>query len=74
MAMNPARCTPLRRVREARGLRLEDLASASSVSVRTVSNAELGRHEPHPASKKLIAQALEMDPRDLWPPDGREAA
>jgi transcriptional regulator with XRE-family HTH domain len=66
-------CTPLRRAREARRLTVKDVASASGISARTVSNAELARHEPHPSSKKLIAQALEMDPRDLWPPDDEAA-
>jgi transcriptional regulator with XRE-family HTH domain len=61
--------TPLRRAREARGLKLADVASASGVCVRTVSNAELGRHQPHRSSKKLLALALEADPGDLWPSD-----
>jgi transcriptional regulator with XRE-family HTH domain len=38
--------TPLRRVREARGLRLEDLASASGVAIRTVFDAERGPRPP----------------------------
>jgi transcriptional regulator with XRE-family HTH domain len=65
--------TPLRRAREARGLRLEDLARASGVSIRTVFDAEHGRGHPHASSKKLIAQALELDPLELWPPDGEAA-
>jgi lambda repressor-like predicted transcriptional regulator len=65
--------TPLRRARKARGLRLRDVADASGLTIRTVRNAELARHEPHPSSKTVIAQALEMDPRELWPP-GSEAA
>jgi transcriptional regulator with XRE-family HTH domain len=59
--------TPLRRIREARGLRLEDVASAAGVSYRTVFDAERGHHTPRPGSKKLIAQALELDPLELWP-------
>jgi lambda repressor-like predicted transcriptional regulator len=34
-----------------------------------VSNAERGCHEPHRSSKKLIAQALELYPGELWPTD-----
>jgi transcriptional regulator with XRE-family HTH domain len=59
--------TPLRRVREARGLSLEDVASAAGVSVRTVSDAELRRARPRRSTKAVIAQALELDPRELWP-------
>ena len=62
-------CTPLRRAREARGLRLEDLASAAGVSIRTVFDAERGRHEPRRSSKAVIARALELDVAALWPPD-----
>jgi transcriptional regulator with XRE-family HTH domain len=65
--------TPLRRVREARGLRLEDLAAASGVSIRALFDAERGRGRPHASSKKLIAQALELDPGDLWPYEGEAA-
>jgi transcriptional regulator with XRE-family HTH domain len=73
MATKTTADTPLRRVREARGLRLEDVASASGVSIRTVFDAERGRGRPHPSSKKLIAQALEVDPSDLWPLDDEAA-
>jgi transcriptional regulator with XRE-family HTH domain len=73
MATHTDRRTPLRRAREARGLTRKALAGASAVSLRTVTNAELARHEPHPASKAQLAQALEMDPRELWPPNGEAA-
>ncbi len=66
--------TPLHRAREARGLRLKQVADGSGLTIRTVSNAEHGRHEPHSSSKTVLAQALEMDPGELWPPGGREAA
>jgi lambda repressor-like predicted transcriptional regulator len=49
------------------------VASASGVSIRTVFDAERGRGRPHPSSKKLIAQALKVDPRDLWPLDDEAA-
>jgi transcriptional regulator with XRE-family HTH domain len=61
--------TPLRRAREDLGLRLEDVASLAGVSIRTVFDAERDRHEPHQSTKKLLAEAVAMNPRDLWPPE-----
>lgn len=67
MADADAPDTPLRRVRKERGLRLEDLASMSGVSQRTVFDAERERHKPHHSTRKLLAQALGMEERELWP-------
>jgi transcriptional regulator with XRE-family HTH domain len=72
MAAHP--CTPLRRARQARGLTMKDVATAAGVTARTVLNAEHGRHEPHPSSKTVLAQALGMEASDLWPRREREAA
>jgi hypothetical protein len=65
-------CTPLRRVREARGLRLEDVASAAGVSIRTVFDAERGRHEPRRASKAVARRHKHNSPHAAR--DGQAAA
>jgi transcriptional regulator with XRE-family HTH domain len=59
--------TPLRRARERLNLRLEDVASAAGVSIRTVFDAERGRHAPHRSTMKAIAEALALRPQELWP-------
>jgi transcriptional regulator with XRE-family HTH domain len=58
---------PLQRARQARGLSRQALADRAGVTDRTVLNAEHEHHAPHPATQIVLALALEMDRRELWP-------
>jgi transcriptional regulator with XRE-family HTH domain len=64
----------LRRARLEQGLTVEDLASRAGISGRTILSAELGEHHPYPASRRVIAMALGLAERTLWPPDDSEEA
>lgn len=48
----------LRLYRMARGMRQVDLAAAAGTTPETVSRAENGRHRPHRATARAIAEAL----------------
>lgn len=63
---------PVRRAREAKGLRLEDLAKLVGKSASMLSNVEhffLPKH----ATRVKIADALGTTPEALWPDEYPEA-
>ena len=61
----------LRQLREERALRQEDLAELAGVGKNTVNRIEKNRTEPHMTTVRKLAEALELDPRELvkHPPD-----
>lgn len=64
-ADEPAFGTELRRLRRAAGLTMEQLAEASGVSARTISNMERGRTlAPHRRTVVVLARALHLPARD----------
>lgn len=65
--------TPLRRMRRARTLSQQQLASLARVSQRTVSRAELGLTTLSPDLQELIATILGAPRQDLFPPSDPEA-
>jgi transcriptional regulator with XRE-family HTH domain len=57
--------TPLRVLRETKGLSQDDLARASGVSKSAIVDLELGRRKPRPSTRRRLAQALEIKPEEL---------
>jgi transcriptional regulator with XRE-family HTH domain len=55
----------LRRLRERRALRQEDLAELAGVGKNTVNRIEKNRTEPHMTTVRKLADALEVDPAKL---------
>jgi transcriptional regulator with XRE-family HTH domain len=55
----------LRRLRESRALRQEDLAELAGVGKNTVNRIEKNRTEPHMTTIRKLADALGVDPREL---------
>jgi transcriptional regulator with XRE-family HTH domain len=55
----------LRRLRESRALRQEDLAELAGVGKNTINRIERNRTEPHMTTVRKLADALEVDPREL---------
>lgn len=46
----------------------EKLAKKSGVSLKTIQNIENGNHKPSGLTKYKIANALEVDPEDIFGP------
>ena len=55
----------VRELREARGLRQEDLEERSGVDSQTISNIEVGRQMPRTQTLMKLAKGLEVRPGDL---------
>ncbi len=55
----------LRELREARGLRQEDLEERSGVDSQTISNIEVGRQMPRTQTLMKLAKGLGVRPGDL---------
>lgn len=56
---------PLKDRRVELGLSLEALAKKSGVPKSTISRIELGKSEPSPATRKKLANALDIDPSEV---------
>lgn len=57
-------------VREAKGLRREDVASRAGITVQTVYTMETGRNQPRLDIAQRVARALGTTLDDLFPMDG----
>jgi transcriptional regulator with XRE-family HTH domain len=55
----------LRRLRERRALRQEDLAALAGVGKNTVNRIEKNHTEPHMTTVRKLAEALGVDPGEL---------
>jgi transcriptional regulator with XRE-family HTH domain len=55
----------LRRLSESRALRQEDLAELAGVGKNMVNRIEKNRTEPHMTTIRKLADAIEVDPREL---------
>ncbi len=55
----------LRKLREARALRQEDLAERAGVGKNTVNRIEKNRTEPHMTTVRKLAEALGVEPSEL---------
>jgi putative transcriptional regulator len=54
-------------VREARGLRREDVASMAGITVQTVYTMETGRNQPRLDIAQKVARALDSTLDELFP-------
>jgi transcriptional regulator with XRE-family HTH domain len=63
----------LRAWRTRRGWTLAVVSDLTGLTVSYLSLVELGKREPPPATKVLIAERLGCRVRDLWPPAERQA-
>jgi transcriptional regulator with XRE-family HTH domain len=64
----------LRQLRQAQGLTVEDLASRAGISSRTIYDVEGGYRQPHRATRRVLALALDCRPEDLAPEEVPAAA
>jgi transcriptional regulator with XRE-family HTH domain len=55
----------LRQLREERALRQEDLAALAGIGKNTVNRIEKNHTEPHMTTIRKLADALEVEPREL---------
>ena len=55
----------LRRLRERKALRQEDLAALAGVGKNTVNRIEKNRTEPHMTTVRKLAEALDVEPHEL---------
>lgn len=55
----------LKAVRESKFLSLSDLATKAGVSKTTIVQLEALRVEPHPRTVRKLAEALEVEPKEL---------
>jgi len=55
----------LRRLREQRALRQEDLAREAGIGKNTVNRLEKNYTEPHMTTIRKLAEALDVDPHEL---------
>jgi len=58
----------IREVREAKGIRKEELAAMSGLSFSLVSSVERGDHTPSLKNSRRLAEALGVSVDDLFPP------
>lgn len=63
------RSSPVKREREAQGLRLVDLADRAQMSISHISMIEHG-YVPAKATREKLAKALDAKPEELWPEVG----
>ena len=57
--------TPLREIREARGLSQDDLARLADVGRNTVGGLEAGRRKARPSTRRKLARALKVKPQEI---------
>ena len=55
----------LRELRERNALSQRDLARLAGIAVNTVLDAERGRRRPRPSTRRKLAKALNVPPRDI---------
>ncbi len=61
--------------RKRKGWTQSDLAEEAGLTLETVSNVEIGRHEPRPSTLRKLARALGVEVADLFlEPDSLKAA
>lgn len=63
----------LRALRERHALSQRALAERSGVDHKTVSAAETGRRAPQPRTLRALAEALDVEPEELWMTADEEA-
>lgn len=65
-AQGPRRImTTLRELRESNALSQRDLARLAGMSVNTILDLEKGRRRPRPSTRRKLAKALKVLPRDI---------
>ncbi len=57
--------TPLKELRETKGLSQDDLSRASTVSKSVIVDLELRRRKPRPSTRRRLARALKVKPEDI---------
>ena len=57
--------TPLRELRESRGLSQDDLVKLSTVAKQTIVDLELHRRKPRPSTRRKLAKALKVRPQEI---------
>jgi transcriptional regulator with XRE-family HTH domain len=64
---------PLAVARKNRGLSLRALAVETDLTAVGISHIETGRSpRPRPLTKRVLAEALSYDVKDIWPPEGKK--
>lgn len=56
---------PLKEVREDKLLTMEELAAIAGISRATVSRIEAQKHRPHISTRRRIAKALKVRPKEI---------
>lgn len=64
--------TRLREVRERKVLSQRDLAERAKVDRTTIARLEAGEGDPHPRTIRRLAEALGVEPLELWTEEGDE--
>ena len=57
--------SPLRELREKKGLSQADLAALSGVDRGTIIDLELGRRKPRPSTRRKLAKGLGVRPEEI---------
>ncbi len=57
--------TPLKELREAKGLSQDDLVKLAGVAKGTIVGLELGRQKPRPSTRRKLARALKVRPEAI---------
>ncbi len=63
----------LRRLRKERALSQQDLERASGVAQHTISDLESGKRGARPSTLRKLADALNVEPRELIRTEGGDA-
>jgi len=65
--MEEKKISALKRERLLRGIQQKDLSFKTRISASSISNFEAGRWDPNERDKKLLAEALGVPVRKLFP-------
>ncbi len=57
--------TPLKEIRESKGLSQEDLARLAGVARSSITDLEVGRRKPRPSTRRKLARALKVRPEGI---------
>ncbi len=57
--------TPLRELRESKGLSQDDLVKLAGVAKGTIVDLELHRRKPYPSTRRKLARALKVRPEAI---------
>ena len=70
---NPDSTSLLRIARMARGVTQQELAEKSDLTRVAISHIESGKTQPFRRSKRWLAEALDYEVSDIFPPEGKKS-